>query len=137
MTVCIPAGAGNFSEEKNMEYHFYGWETADTKPENSAYPSIQSPVDLYNALSQIWCAQTCAPRLRSEWTKENITKGQCSITAFLAQDIFGGKVYGIPMKDGNFHCYNVAAAALVKALKLDDTELKDCKYYPYNMAHFC
>ena len=108
MTVCIPAGAGNFSEEKNMEYHFYGWETADTKPENSAYPSIQSPVDLYNALSQIWCAQTCAPRLRSEWTKENMTKGQCSITAFFAQDIFGGKVYGIPMKDGNFHCYNVA-----------------------------
>ena len=31
----------------------------------------------------------------------------------------------------------IAAAALVKALKLDDTELKDCKYYPYNMAHFC
>ena len=31
----------------------------------------------------------------------------------------------------------VAAAALVKALKLDDTELKDCKYYPYDMAHFC
>ncbi|MBU3850057.1 MAG: DUF1911 domain-containing protein, partial [Candidatus Treponema excrementipullorum] len=30
-----------------------------------------------------------------------------------------------------------AAAALVKALKLDDTELKDCKYYPYDMAHFC
>ena len=30
----------------------------------------------------------------------------------------------------------IAAAALVKALKLDDTELKDCKYYPYDMAHF-
>ncbi len=36
-----------------------------------------------------------------------MTKGQCSITAFLAQDIFGGKVYGIPMEGGNFHCYNV------------------------------
>ena len=31
----------------------------------------------------------------------------------------------------------IAAAALVKALKLDDTELKDCKYYSYDMAHFC
>ena len=29
------------------------------------------------------------------------------------------------------------AAALVKALKLDDTELKDSKYYPYDMVHFC
>lgn len=36
-----------------------------------------------------------------------MTRGQCSITAFLAQDIFGGKVYGIPMEGGNFHCYNV------------------------------
>jgi len=36
-----------------------------------------------------------------------MTKGQCSVTAFLAQDIFGGKVYGIPMEGGNFHCYNV------------------------------
>ena len=31
----------------------------------------------------------------------------------------------------------IEAAALVKALGLDDTELKNCKYYPYDMAHFC
>lgn len=91
-----------------MLYNFYGWENADVKPINNLYPAINSPIDLYGALSEIWCAETCAPRLRGEWTKENKTKGQCSVTAFLAQDIFGGKVYGIPMKDGNFHCYNVA-----------------------------
>ena len=38
-------------------------------------------------------------------------------------------------------CYRgywcIEAAALVKALGLDDSELKDCKYYPYDMAHFC
>lgn len=28
------------------------------------------------------------------------------------------------------------SAVLVKTLKLDDTELKDCKYYPYDMAHY-
>ena len=33
--------------------------------------------------------------------------GQCSVTAFLAQDIFGGKVYGIQREGGNYHCYNV------------------------------
>ena len=87
-----------------MHYNFYGWENANAKPINELYPSINSPIDLYNALSEIWCAETCAPRLRGDWTKENMTKGQCSITAFLAQDIFGGKVYGIPMEGGNFHC---------------------------------
>ena len=38
---------------------------------------------------------------------ENKTLGQCSITAFLVQDIFGGEVYGIKRPDGNYHCYNV------------------------------
>lgn len=88
-------------------YHFWGWEHADAPAINSEYKGINTPVDLYDALSEIWCAQTCAPRMRASWTKENKTLGQCSITAFLAQDIFGGKVYGILRPDGNYHCYNV------------------------------
>ena len=44
--------------------------------------------------------------MRKDWTKENKTLGQCSITAFLVQDIYGGDVYGIPLADGNFHCFN-------------------------------
>ncbi len=87
-------------------YKFYGWKDAEIAPVNDKYPSIKSPRDLYDALSEIWCAETCAPRMRSKWSAENKTKGQCSITAFLVQDIFGGKVYGIPLSDGSFHCYN-------------------------------
>ena len=90
-----------------MEYHFYGWEHADAPAVNEMYGKIKTPRDLYDALSGIWCADTCAPRMRKEWTRENMTLGQCSITAFLAQDIFGGKVYGIRRPDGNYHCYNV------------------------------
>lgn len=98
--------------ETAMEYKFYGWEAADVKPVNNEYPSIHSPRDLYDALSEIWCAETCAPRMRDKWSSDNKTKGQCSITAFLAQDIFGGKVYGIPLGDGNFHCYNSAGGCV-------------------------
>jgi hypothetical protein len=90
-----------------MKYHFYGWETANVKPIHSAYRCLHTPRDLYDVLSEIWCAETCAPRLRSKWTSDNKTLGQCSITAFLVQDIFGGKVYGIPRGNGNYHCYNV------------------------------
>ena len=61
---------------------------------------------LYSLLDGIWCAETCEPRMRGEWSAENPTYGQCSITAFLAQDIFGGKVYGVPLEDGNVHCFN-------------------------------
>lgn len=82
-------------------YRFYGWETADIRDKNGL-----TPRDYYDLLSGIWSAETCAPRMRAEWSPENKTRGQCSITAFLMQDIFGGEVLGVPMKDGNFHCFN-------------------------------
>lgn len=90
-----------------MEYKFYGWEKADVPPVSDAYKAVSSPRVLYDILTEIWCADTCAPRLRPQWSKENITLGQCSITAFLAQDIFGGKVCGVLRRGGNYHCYNV------------------------------
>lgn len=90
-----------------MKYKFWGWEHADVHAIDSEYAGIHTPADLYEALSQIWCTDTCAPRMRKNWSRENRTLGQCSITAFLAQDIFGGKVYGILREGGNYHCYNV------------------------------
>ena len=71
-----------------------------------------TPRDYYGLLSDIWCAETCAPRMRGEWSPENKTRGQCSITAFLMQDIFGGKVYGVPLGDGNYHCFNVVGSCV-------------------------
>lgn len=94
-------------EEHKMEYAFYGWNHGDVSPISDEYQGIGTPRDLYDALSDIWCEYTCAPRLREKWSRENRTLGQCSITAFLAQDIFGGRVYGILRPGGNYHCYNV------------------------------
>lgn len=89
------------------EYRFYGWQEADVPAAAEKYKKIRDPRQLYDLLSEIWCADTCAPRMRQNWSRKNRTLGQCSITAFLAQDIFGGEVYGVPREDGNFHCYNV------------------------------
>ena len=94
-------------QEWSMEYLFYGWEHADVAAVTDEYVGIRTPADLYEALSEIWCEYTCAPRLRGGWSRGNRTLGQCSVTAFLAQDIFGGRVYGILRDGGNFHCYNV------------------------------
>lgn len=87
------------NEMKN--YKFYGWKTADIKDSLG-----RTPRDYYDILSDIWCAETCAPRMRENWSPENKTLGQCSITAFLMQDIYGGKVYGILRPGGNYHCFN-------------------------------
>ena len=90
-----------------MSYHYYGHEFEGELPSKEPFAAIRSPRQLYDLLLQLWCAQTCPPRLREHWSEENPTLGQCSITAFLTQDIFGGEVYGIPLPDGVFHCYNV------------------------------
>ena len=89
-------------------YNFYGWQQADVPAVTDEFKQVKDPRHLYDLLSEIWCADTCAPRMRDGWTEENKTLGQCSVTAFLAQDIFGGEVRGIPRPDGNYHCYNVA-----------------------------
>ena len=91
-----------------MSYHFYGWkDSGHVHALNDNYPGILTPCDLYKALLNVWCEYSCTPRLRHEWTADNPTLGQCAITSFLAQDIFGGKVFGVPIEAGNFHCYNV------------------------------
>lgn len=106
-----------------MEYRFYGWEHADMPPANPRYVRVKTPRDLYDLLSGLWCAKTCAPRLRAQWSPEDRTLGQCSITAFLAQDIFGGKVFGILRPGGNFHCYNVVSG---RAFDLTSEQFSDC-----------
>jgi len=90
----------------NKTYNFYGHENAAkvVAPDNEY--GINNALDLYDRLCDIWSADTCAPRLRPDWSKDNPTLGQCSITAFLAQDIFGGDVYAVKTANG-VHCYNV------------------------------
>ena len=87
---------------------FYG---ADRRfsPVETGLSGISTPQDLYEALLRCWCAETCAPRMRADWSPADPTLGQCSVTAFLAQDLFGGEVRGIPLPEGGFHCYNVLA----------------------------
>lgn len=87
-------------------YKFYGWKTADVPPVGGSYKGIKNPRDMYDVLLKCWSMETCAPRLRDKWSTENYTEGQCSISSFLIQDIFGGRVYGVPLPDGGFHCFN-------------------------------
>lgn len=123
-------------------YNFFGWEKADVAPVMDCGGLVKNPRDLYDLLSGIWCAKTCAPRMRDKWSFENKTKGQCSITAFLAQDIFGGRVYGIPLKDGAVHCYNVVGDCIFDLTSEQfGEEAKNLVYEKnpeqYREVHFC
>ena len=84
-----------------MGFSFYGWRTASVTDDHGL-----TPRDYYLLLSGLWSKDTCAPRMRAAWTPENRTLGQCSITAFLIQDLYGGRVLGVPLGDGSYHCFN-------------------------------
>ncbi len=62
--------------------------------------------ELYNKLLRCWSRETCASRMRDDWSEQNPTLGQCSITSFLVQDLYGGVVLGIPLHGGGVHCLN-------------------------------
>lgn len=48
-----------------------------------------------------------------------------------------GLITNQQLEKGRYRGYwCIESAVLVKVLGLDDTELRDCKYYPYDMAHF-
>ena len=91
---------------------FHGSECSGLKPANDDYAFIGSLGGLYRLLLGCWRKETCALRMQEKWSEDNPTCGQCSITAFLAQDIFGGEVYGVPNGDGSYHCFNVVGDAM-------------------------
>ena len=122
-----------------MKYKYYGNDVIDIKPITNEYPFIRSPRDLYDALSKIWSINTCAPRLRPNWSKENMTLGQCSISSFLIQDIFGGEVYGVPLPEGGYHCFNVVDGKMfdLTSEQFGDTKLTYTLDYPQSReTHF-
>ena len=84
---------------------FYNSQFASVKPINKEYSWIKDLYHLYDILLDCWNKDTCAPRLRIAYN-DNITLGQCSITSFLIQDIFGGEVFGVPLPNGGYHCFN-------------------------------
>ena len=98
----------NFDTKKEGEktYGFFGGETPSVSPINELFGAVKNQRVLYDLLEDIWCEYSCAPRLREKWSESNKTLGQCSITSFLVQDIFGGKVYGVPLSSGGVHCFN-------------------------------
>lgn len=87
-----------------MSYYNAGHK--ELKAINSVYPGIETPDDLYEALMKCWTRETCTERLRHKWSENNKTAGQCAVTAFLVQDIFGGEIYEMKTARG-LHCYNV------------------------------
>lgn len=69
--------------------------------------------DLKRALEKSWSRETSADS--ENWTPENPTWGQCTVTALIVQDYFGGKLMRTKVDEFGSHYWN----------KLPDGEEKD------------
>ena len=123
-----------------MAYKFYKTNgIEEIKPINKDFSHVSDPYKLYDLLDYIWCEYSCAPRMRKDWSESNKTLGQCSITSFLVQDIFGGEVYGVPLEDGSFHCFNVVGDKEfdLTSEQFGNTKLVYTRNFPQNReVHF-
>ena len=111
---------------------------------------LENLIQILDPTWQISTEELCCPKYTNAvsvyevvmLSKENKAEAVQRLKKYLKRQWFMSLTEGVitnrNLKTGWYRGYwCVASAALVKALKLDDTELKDCKYYPYDMAHFC
>lgn len=115
------------------QYLYYGAEH-HLEVKNHRYKGVTNIHELYDVLTKCWTRETCTERLRHLWSEQNKTCGQCSITAFLVQDLFGGEIYEIPLDNGGVHCYNlVDGVAVDLASEQFGDKAKDLNYDNKNL----
>ena len=86
-------------------YRFYGWESADeVKPIREG--GFASLGEFYMGCLASWSVETCSVRFRGDWSEENPSVGQCTITAALVREAFGGEIFGLPLVSGGTHSFN-------------------------------
>lgn len=63
--------------------------------------------DLENILQSTWSVETAYSGDRKNWTLQRNSTGQCTVTAMIVQDFFGGKIVrGYSEKYKLFHYWN-------------------------------
>lgn len=86
-------------------YRFCGWEHAeDIRPVKTC--GAETIGEFYLACLKAWSVETCSERFRPEWSAANPSVGQCTITAALVYEFFGGEVYSLPLDGGGRHSFN-------------------------------
>ena len=93
-------------------YRFYGWEYADRiAPVKDC--GAKTLGEFYLACLSAWNAETCSERFRHAWCAENPSTGQCTITAKLVHEYFGGEVLSLPLITGGMHSFNRIGGVIV------------------------
>ncbi|MBO4556784.1 MAG: topoisomerase DNA-binding C4 zinc finger domain-containing protein, partial [Elusimicrobiales bacterium] len=85
---------------------YYGMELADKNALPVADDRIATLGKLHEALLHAWSRETAFPACREDWSMSNPAFGQCTITAMLVHDLFGGTIHRVRLAGGGTHYFN-------------------------------
>lgn len=100
---------GKFKTNNGRNIYYYGEEFGnDITIINNLYKKINNLNDLFEMLLICWDKDTAHPNVRNKYMQDNNpTYGQSEITAVIVNEIFGGTIHKIELKDGNIHFFNI------------------------------
>ncbi len=124
---------GRFKTISGRNIYYYGEEFGDIiNSTNSPYEKIRTLNDLFGILLKSWDKETAYPTSKIDYIKDNDpTYGQCSITAIIVNDMFGGTIHKIKIEGGGTHYFNKIDGHYIDLTK-DQFDLYniDIKYEP-------
>lgn len=85
---------------------YYGMELADKNALPITDDRIATLGKLHEALLHAWSRETAFPACREDWSMSNPAFGQCTITAMLVHDLFGGTIHRVRLAGGGTHYFN-------------------------------
>ena len=90
----------------NNKSLFFGMELSDKKTLLITDDRIATLGKLHEALTHAWSRETAFPACKGEWNTSNPALGQCTITAMIVHDLFGGTIHRVRLAGGGTHYFN-------------------------------
>ena len=90
----------------NNKSLFFGMELSDKKTLLITDDRIATLGKLHEALTHAWSRETAFPACKGDWSTSNPALGQCTITAMIVHDLFGGTIHRVRLAGGGTHYFN-------------------------------
>ena len=113
--------------KKGFPYGYYEGMALGGLPNTgrAGFTSIATLDQLYAVLRKAWNNRTCFKSCQYSWNPSDPSYGQCTITAALVHDMFGGTIRKIWNKDRSTHYFNEIRGVYV--------DLTREQFYLYNL----
>lgn len=96
---------------------------------------IEKLEQVSNELRKCYSKDTAYPKCKEKWNVNNLTCGQCAITALIIQECFGGTIHRISVNENETHYFNIINGNIIDLTKEQfDVENIKIEYEPNELV---